>query len=144
MKSSDFSLTNYSVRTFFSLLFTMLSLFTVLSLPEKVQKFSCRREKKWTTWLVETWKCEKKREFQFRFEIFRSWVIKFILRNWISFRQLVHKISEILFIFWQYYSDFRGYFREAFRVKNFWFGHLITLHSFIWLDLNMTLQNFWN
>ena len=63
------------VTTLISALLTVLSLFTVLSLPKKFKKFSSRREKKWTTWLVEMWKNKNLREVKFHVKIIRSWVI---------------------------------------------------------------------
>ena len=59
---------------------------------QKSSKLSLQVWKKWTTWLVETWKYGNLRKLQFRIEIFRSWVIKIVSRNWRSFRRLVHEI----------------------------------------------------
>ena len=81
------------VTTLISVLLVVLYLFTVLSLPTKLIKYCLAVvKKKLTSWLVGTLKCGNLGEFQFHFQIFRNWVIKYVYPKWMSFRQLVHKI----------------------------------------------------
>ena len=106
------------------LMFVLLTVFSLCSLRcrcrKRFEKFLAGVKKKWTTWLVEFWKCENLQLFQFHSDIFSYWVKKFNPRNWrTSESWFSTNFSEILFIFWQFYSDFGGSYGEVFRVKNF-------------------------
>ena len=106
------------VKTSFFVLLTVLSVLTVLSLVKTVRKIFEHGWKKCTSWLVETWKCEYFREFQFDIESFRTWSLNSFFEIEGASNNWVEKFSKFLVLFQQFQLHSRGYFREVFRKKS--------------------------